>query len=181
MDKAWTSAKHLPTPCPHSPPSRPPPHRFNNNDSSQRQLHRHRNLPGLFRHPRQSVDGIVRSNTVRFQRNKVTNNTRSTDRVLAQAARCRPIVPAMSPRHARAFAMHTRPSPQSIPRRLRQTDRRNRVSGVAWATSAVHSRARPGRRRPTLAGFRHVCRREESLGIARFVTRARRRALMRTA
>ena len=35
--------------------------------------------------------------------------------------------------------MHTRPSPQSIPRRLRQTDRRNRVSGVAWATSAVHS------------------------------------------
>ena len=75
MDKAWTSAKHLPTPCPHSPPSRPPPHRFNNNDSSQRQLHRHRNLPGLFRHPRQSVDGIVRSNTVRFQRNKVTNNT----------------------------------------------------------------------------------------------------------
>ena len=35
--------------------------------------------------------------------------------------------------------MHTRPSPQSIPRRLRQTDRRNRVSGVAWATSGVHS------------------------------------------
>ena len=56
-----------------------------------------------------------------------------------EAPRCRPIVPAMSPRHARAFAMHTRPSPPSIPRRLRQTDRRNRVSGVAWATSALHS------------------------------------------
>ena len=56
-----------------------------------------------------------------------------------QAARCRPIVPAMSPRHARAFAMHTRPSPRSISLRLRQTDRRNRVSGVAWATSALHS------------------------------------------
>ena len=45
----------------------------------------------------------------------------------------------MSPRHARTFAMHTRPSTRSIHRRLRQTDRRNRVSGVAWATSAVHS------------------------------------------
>ena len=44
----------------------------------------------------------------------------------------------MSPRHARAFPMHPRPSPRSIPRRLRQTDRRNRVPGVAWATSAVH-------------------------------------------
>ena len=28
VDKAWTSAAHLPTPCPHSPPSRPHPHRF---------------------------------------------------------------------------------------------------------------------------------------------------------
>ena len=30
MDKAWTSARHLPTPCPHSALSRPHPHRFNN-------------------------------------------------------------------------------------------------------------------------------------------------------
>ena len=30
MDKAWTSARHLPTPCPHSPLSRPHPHRSNN-------------------------------------------------------------------------------------------------------------------------------------------------------
>ena len=79
LRNVWTRhgkvQKHLPTPCPHSPPSRPPPHRFNSNDSSQRQPHRHRNLPGLFRHPRQSVDGIVRSNTVGVQRNKVTNNT----------------------------------------------------------------------------------------------------------
>ena len=30
MGKAWTSARHLPTPCPHSALSRPHPHRFNN-------------------------------------------------------------------------------------------------------------------------------------------------------
>ena len=36
-------------------------HRFDNNDSSQqRQLPRHQTVPGLFRHPRKSVDGIFR-------------------------------------------------------------------------------------------------------------------------
>ena len=30
MDKAWTSTRYLPTPCPHSPLSRPHPHRSNN-------------------------------------------------------------------------------------------------------------------------------------------------------
>ena len=91
--------------------------------------------------------------------------TRSTDRVAGQAAWSRPIVPAMSPRHARAFPMHPRPSPRSIPRRLRQTDRRNRVSGVAWATSAVHSerdRADVGPHPPGPAMFVAERRRTES-------------------
>ena len=76
MDKAWTSAWHLPTPCPHSPLSRPHPHRFDNNDSSQqRQLPRHQSVPGLLRHPRKSVCGTIRSITVVFQREKEKNNS----------------------------------------------------------------------------------------------------------
>ena len=98
--------------------------------------------------------------------------TRSTDRVARQAARCRPIVPAMSPRHARTFAMHTRPSTRSIHRRLRQTDRRNRVSGVAWATSAVQcerDRADVGPHPPGPAMFVAETRCRETL---QFATRA---------
>ena len=143
MDKAWTSAKHLPTPCPHSPPSRPPPHRFNNNDSSQRQLHRHRNLPGLFRHPRQSVDGIVRSNTVRFQRNKVTNNRRSCPRgSLPTASRC--AAPGAGPRTGGelAIARKSRTAATPSPPRPRRTAR--------WCMRCARGRSRmvvlrPGR------------------------------------
>ena len=59
-DKAWTSARHLPTPCPHSALSRPHPHRFCNSDSCERQRHRLRPVSGLLRHPRKSVYGIHR-------------------------------------------------------------------------------------------------------------------------
>ena len=56
-------------------------HRFDNNDSSQqRQLPRHQTVPGLFRHPRKSVDGIFRSNTVGFHRDKARNNTKCDSR-----------------------------------------------------------------------------------------------------
>ena len=133
MDKAWTSAKHLPTPCPHSPPSRPPPHRFNNNDSSQRQLHRHRNLPGLFRHPRQSVDGIVRSNTVRFQRNKVTNNSRSPRRTRRWSSRNLGYLVFSTVERRRGRRGRSGPGPRGIVRpRLRSVQAAGGSEGLAW-------------------------------------------------
>ena len=67
--------KRLPTPCPHSAPSRPHPHRFCNNDSWERQHHRHQPVPGLLRHPRKSVDGIVQSIPVGVPRGNARNNS----------------------------------------------------------------------------------------------------------
>ena len=158
MDKAWTSAKHLPTPCPHSPPSRPPPHRFNNNDSSQRQLHRHRNLPGLFRHPRQSVDGIVRSNTVRFQRNKVTNNIRAALKPCI-APRLGPnvslageprLIPKLQPAAARRGRSPARANSFLVQRAVETTTRLPRHQAVTmWTRPPVKLRAGSAHRAPS--------------------------------
>ena len=67
----------FPTACPHSPLSRPYPHRFCNSDSWERQRHRLQTVPGLLRHPRKSVDGTTRSEIVTIQREKARNNTAS--------------------------------------------------------------------------------------------------------
>ena len=69
--------------------------------------------------------------------------TRSTDSVAGQAARCRPFVPATPPPQVRAFAMHTRrnarPGSRKLPLRLLQADRRARASRIAWSPDALHA------------------------------------------
>ena len=69
--------------------------------------------------------------------------TRSTDSVAGQAARCRPFVPATPPRQVHAFSMPTRrsarPGSRELPLRLRQADRRARASRIAWAPDAFHA------------------------------------------
>ena len=69
--------------------------------------------------------------------------TRSTDSVAGQAARCRPFVPPTPPRQVHAFAMPTRrsarPGSRELPLRLRQADRRARASRIAWAPDAFHA------------------------------------------
>ena len=71
----WTSARHLPAPCPHSPPS---PH---NLTASAAAIHgkghftRHPPVPGLLRPPRKSVYGIVRPIPVGIPREKARNNS----------------------------------------------------------------------------------------------------------
>ena len=69
--------------------------------------------------------------------------TRSTDSVAGQAARCRPFVPATQPRRVHAFAMPTRrsarPGKRELPLRLRQADRRARASRIAWAPDAFYA------------------------------------------
>ena len=70
----WASARHLPTPCPHSPLSRPHPHRFRNNDSCERRLRRHPAVPGILRHPRKSVTGTIRPNPRGIPRENAKNN-----------------------------------------------------------------------------------------------------------
>ena len=70
--------------------------------------------------------------------------TRSTDTVVGQAARCRPFVPATPPRRVHAFAMPTRrsarPGKRELPLRLRhQADRRARASRIAWAADAFYA------------------------------------------
>ena len=69
--------------------------------------------------------------------------TRSTDSVAGQAARCRPFVPATPPRQVHPFAMHTRRSARSgnpeLPLRLRQADRRAHASRIACSPDALHA------------------------------------------
>ena len=89
VDKAWTSARHLPTPCPHSALSRPHPHRFCNNDSWKRQRHRRRPVPALLRHPRKSAYGILRPIPAVFPRGNARNNSGEGDRAyLGRPASC---------------------------------------------------------------------------------------------
>ena len=75
VDKTWTSAAHLPTPCPHSALSRPHPHRFCNDDSSQRRRPRPRPLLGLLRHPKQFVYETNRRIAVGIPRDIERNNS----------------------------------------------------------------------------------------------------------
>ena len=63
----------FPTACPHSALSRPQPHRFCNNDSSERQ--RLQPAPGLLRHPRKSGYGTLRPIAVGIPRPIARNNT----------------------------------------------------------------------------------------------------------
>ena len=69
--------------------------------------------------------------------------TRSTDSVAGQAARCRPFVPATPPRRVHPFAIPTRrsarPGSPQLPLRLRQADRRARASRIAWAPDAFYA------------------------------------------
>ena len=63
----------FPTACPHSALSRPQPHRFCNNDSSERQ--RLQPAPGLLRHPRKSGYGTLRPIAVGIPRPIARNNS----------------------------------------------------------------------------------------------------------
>ena len=75
VGKAWTSPRHLPTPCPHSVLLRPHSHRFCNNESWKRQRHRRRPVPALLRHPRKSVYGILRPIPAVIPRGNARNST----------------------------------------------------------------------------------------------------------
>ena len=78
----------FPTACPHSALSRPQPHRFCNNDSSERQ--RLQPAPGLLRHPRKSGYGTLRPIAVGIPRPIARNNTHACvthDEALDRAVR----------------------------------------------------------------------------------------------